>query len=493
MNYFFAYVNKQNTSCESQAAISGGHLAVVETASDILKSGGNAVDAAISAYLVACIAEPCMASLAAGLYAIYCPSNGPAVSLDAFCQTPIRKKSPDEIEFFPVEVDFGDQKELFYAGMGSVAVPAAVAGLFELHKKYGRMPLRELFGPAVLASRNGVPLSDFQYQDLILLAQIFQKDPKLESIFFNAGGIVRPGTLIRLPDLGDYLDFLSRSSEREFYEGEFATKLINLSDDKGGHLQKADLENVKPIWSRAKHTHFRGADIYTPGSGSFGSWLLNYWFESLDAFSHLGSNESLIQALQKTAQIKDRAIIDFHGLKEGGTSHFNILDKDGNGISLTFSIGEGSGRVVPETGIHLNNMLGESALLPNGFHSWPENSRMISMMTPVGLFHPKRKTKLLLGSGGAGRIPFMLAQVIQNWIEGDQHLNDIIMHPRCHFDGEHWQLEPGFDRSCIPHGSSINQWNRFSLYFGGVHAIMDHDSALEAMGDPRRDGVGILI
>ena len=180
-------------------------------------------------------------------------------------------------------------------------------------------------------------------------------------------------------------------------------------------------------------------------------------------------------------------------MKRNGTSHFNVLDRWGNAVAITFSIGEGSGRVVPGTGVHLNNMLGEAALLPEGFHSWTENDRMVSMMAPVGLWHPERNTRMVLGSGGAGRIPIMLAQVMQDWISGDRHLEEVIHAPRCHYDGSVWQLEPGCPAPEDGQDQPVKQWDKFSLYFGGVHALWDHNGGLEAVGDPRRDGVGLVF
>lgn len=478
----------------AKGAVSGGHEAVVNAASEILRDGGNAVDAAIAAYFMACIAEPCMASLGAGMFCIYWPSSGRPLALDAFCQTPIVKRSRDEIDFFPVLVDFGDEKELFYAGMGAVAIPAVVSGLFDMHTRYGSIPMSELAEPAIAAAKEGVPLSDFQHQDLVLLDQIFRADPVLKSLYFPDGNLINAGTPAGNPDFADFLYDICRSSARDFYEGEWGQRFIRLSDEFGGHVTRDDLRSVHAIWEPAIATTYHGAEIFTPDSGSYGSWLIRYWFDYLNKHAEKGrSGEALLSAVWATSKMIKPGRAIFRNLKKNGTSHFNVMDKWGNGIAMTFSIGEGSGRVVPGTGVHMNNMLGEAALLPDGFHSWEENERMNSMMSPCALWHPERKTRMLLGSGGAGRIPFILAQVMQDWIAGDRHLNEIIMDPRCHFDGTTWQFEPGFDSQGDLKGSPVNRWESYSLYFGGVHALMDHSGHLEAMGDPRRDGVGYVI
>ena len=99
----------------------------------------------------------------------------------------------------------------------------------------------------------------------------------------------------------------------------------------------------------------------------------------------------------------------------GSTSHLNVVDHAGNAVALTTTIGEGSGYYIPGTMIHMNNMLGEPYLLPSGLHSWIPDKRLSSMMAPAITVNEKGYPKLVMGTGGAGRIPFMLSQVWYNW------------------------------------------------------------------------------
>ena len=474
-------------------AVSGGHEKVIDTAAEILEAGGNAADAAISAYLMACVAEPCMASLGAGMLALYWPNGGKPLILDAFCQTPKVKRPEDEIEFFPVLVDFGEEKELFYAGMGAVAIPAVVSGLFELHERLGSIPLTELCQPAIEACKYGVPLSDFQHHDLILLEKIFRKDHILTDIFYKDNKLVDPGTLIKMPEFAEYLDFLSRESSREFYEGEFAKSLLDMSREYGGHITREDLAQVSAEWSPALNMKYLGAHIFSPGFPSFGGWLVKYWFDNLARDTEDDYREKKGNAIWSTSKVARDGLAQFQSMKQNGTSHFNIIDRFGNALSMTFSIGEGSGRVIRGTGVHTNNMLGEAALLPGGFHSWQEDVRMISMMSPVALFHEERKTRIILGTGGAGRIPLMLSQVMQDWISGERSLSEDINSPRCHFDGATWQCEPGYPLHDDLRNKAVNKWSTNNMFFGGAHAILDRGHDMEAVGDKRRDGVGKLI
>jgi gamma-glutamyltranspeptidase/glutathione hydrolase len=117
-------------------ALSGGHKKTLEAAQTILDIGGNAVDAAIAAYLVSFIAEPCMASIGAGGFAMVNDGNQIKV-IDFFCQTPIHKKKISQQNFYPVTIDFGNTKEDFHIGKGAIATPGAIAGVYKRRNRFG--------------------------------------------------------------------------------------------------------------------------------------------------------------------------------------------------------------------------------------------------------------------------------------------------------------------------------------------------------------------
>ena len=203
-------------------ALSGGHKKTIEAAEIILNQGGNAVDAAIAGYLVSFVAEPCMASLGAGGFAII--NNKEQIKvIDFFCQTPIQKKRITQQEFYPVTVDFGRTTEDFHVGKGSIAVPGALAGIYKMHELYGSIPIKQLIEPALLWSKEGIALDHFQAYDFNLLKEIFALDPNMKHIYFNNDGTLKKeGDLIKMESYNDFLDVLSHEGRDLFYKGEIA-------------------------------------------------------------------------------------------------------------------------------------------------------------------------------------------------------------------------------------------------------------------------------
>ncbi len=155
------------------------------------------------------------------------------------------------------------------------------------------------------------------------------------------------------------------------------------------------------------------------------------------------------------------------------------------------SNGEGSGYVVPGTGMMLNNMLGEDDLHPHGFHAAPPGQRVPSMMAPSILLAGD-EPRLVLGSGGSKRIRTAILQVLSNVVDFDLDVRAAVEAPRIHWDGELLQVEPGFDPAAVEalqHRWTVNAWDQPNLYFGGVHAVRGD----EGHGDARRGGHALLV
>jgi gamma-glutamyltranspeptidase/glutathione hydrolase len=173
-----------------------------------------------------------------------------------------------------------------------------------------------------------------------------------------------------------------------------------------------------------------------------------------------------------------------------GTTHISVRDVEGGFAGMTASNGEGCGHVVPGTGFMLNNMLGEEDLNRPGFHRWPRNRRLASMMAPTLVL--RRGRRILLGSGGSNRIRTAIAQVLANLMHFDLDLADAIRAPRMHLEGQRLAIEhphsawpASVDRWLDRHAPDARRWPEPNLYFGGIHAVADHDAAADA----RRGGV----
>jgi len=495
-------------------ALSGGHKKTIEAAEIILKQGGNAVDAAIAGYLVSFIAEPCMASIGAGGFAIVNDTKKIKV-IDFFCQTPIRKKSISQQDFYPVTVDFGNTTEDFHVGMGSIAVPGAIAGIYKMHESYGSIPLKQLFEPAILWAKEGVALDRFQAYDFRLLKDIFVLDSSVKHIFFDDNSILKKeGDIIKMESYSNFLDTLSYEGRDLFYRGEVAK---SISDDmlSGGHLTRSDFEQYNAIIRDPIKFNFLGQTVQTTGFPSVGGMLLtailntfqdsiqgkNIIPQTIEHFQEIASLFSSISKLNNDkSQIANYLSHNFgintrinsraDSKKWGGTSHFNVVDKMGMTVSLTTSIGEGSGYFIPGTDMQLNNMLGEEALMPNGFHNWTENQRLQSMMCPTILTNDRGLTTHALGSGGAGRIPYAIAQTLINSLYFNTSMDLAISAPRIHLNNSSFEVEKGYDVENFDI-HNLNIWEDKSLYFGGINAISKNGTSFMAYADERRYGSSI--
>ncbi|MFK7948076.1 MAG: gamma-glutamyltransferase [Saprospiraceae bacterium] len=334
--------------------ISAGHEKTAEAASEILKIGGNAVDATIAAFFASFVAEPCMSSAAGGAFANVL-FEGQTRLYDFFCQTPRYKRPISEVNFFPITVDFGDATEDFYVGHGSVAVPGAIAGAFALHRDFGSIPMRELIQPAMEYAKNGIDLVPFQALDLKLLEPIFRVSPLSKSIFFNdKNEIKKTGSLHHVPKIADFLDFISREGEQAFYLGEVARKIVETQQAKGGYLTREDFEKYQVIVRQPLSFLYNHHQILTNPLPSTGGSLIALMMMNLEKTTenHLSKEYilNLHQMLEKVADFGKlphelaKALTENlkkHTSKHGSTTHFNVVDKDGNAVSLTSTNGEG--------------------------------------------------------------------------------------------------------------------------------------------------------
>jgi len=170
-----------------------------------------------------------------------------------------------------------------------------------------------------------------------------------------------------------------------------------------------------------------------------------------------------------------------------GTTHVSVVDSEGNAASMTTSNGEGSGYIVPGTGIMLNNMMGEDDLHPLGFHASPAGQRISSMMSPT-IIMKGDLPELVVGSGGSKRIRTAITQVISNIIDFKMEIKQAVEAPRIHWDEDTLQVEPGYSREAIARLEGnwpVNLWQEKNIYFGGAHAVAPGRGGA---GDSRRGG-----
>lgn len=508
-----------------RGVVAAGHPATAQAACHVLEAGGNAFDATLAALLAACVAEPILASLGGGGFLLAHSGAGEQILYDFFTQTP-RQRREGEVDFYPIEGDFGGTTQEFHIGYGSVACPGIVKGLFEVHRDLGSLPFAELAEPAVRLARDGVEVNSFQAYIQKVLAPILRSTPESRALFQwneQEGRSMPVGTLFRSPDLADFLEALTSEGEDLFYRGEVGRRLARASIEGGGHLTLEDLEGYRV--ERRSPLLFRhaGAEIATNPAPSSGGTLIAFCLELLDsvaaelgAFGSRAHLHPLVEAMALTNQARrrlagepgaslepllERPILDEyrrtllqHRASTRGTTQISVADGAGNLASLTLSNGEGSGIVLPGTGILLNNMLGEEDLNPGGFHTWPRDRRLSSMMAPTVLTSDDGR-RVALGSGGSNRLRTAIVQVMVNFLDLSLPLEDAVLRPRLHFENGRLHIEPGLPADAV---RSLQEaypdhrlWPEPNLFFGGVHAAGLGPAPATFFGgsDSRRGGV----
>ncbi len=484
----------------NKGTIAAGHHATAQAAADILGIGGNAYDAAIAAFFASFIAEPCMSSAGGGAFANILTQTGESVLLDFFCQTPLHKRPISEIEFVPMTVNFGETTEVFHIGMGAIATPGMIAGMYYIHERWGSIPMRELVQPALDLARNGVVMNDFQFFDVSVLEPIMTKEEECRKIFYPDGQPLPVGQTLKMPAMADYLEHLVKEGKRAFYEGEFAEKTVAACRERGGFLSLQDFKQYEVIARQPLAIPYRGKTILTNPLPSIGGTLLGLLMRGLDssfeqqpyqAFSpaHVQNLQAL---LDDTYRVKRD--LDTLAKKWGSTSHFNIVDKWGNAINTTMSNGEGCGFMAPDTNIMLNNMLGEASLLPNGFHTWEEDVRLSSMMSPTLVANAKGECEIAIGTGGGSRIPAAIAQVLHYLIDFDMPITEAVHAARMHQEHNELNLEPALvgKHKDYPDLNVIN-WKAPAMFFGGVHTIQKQGATYIGAADERREGFAMEL
>lgn len=516
--------------CGRVGAIAAGHAVTASAGQEVLAAGGNAYDAAIAAFFTSCVAEPVLSSLGGGGFLLSQTTSGERQLFDFFVQTPAQKQPAESLDFQPVWADFGTTRQQFHIGLGSIATPGVVKGMFEIHRQLGSMPMSELVQPAIHAARNGVRLNALQAYIFSVVSPILLASPEAAAVFSSnsSNSLIGEGELFCLPELAETLEILAIEGDELFYRGELAQQMVRESAEQGGQLQLDDFEQYRVQCHQPLSFRYRNSQLFSnppPSSGGILiAFALRLWQQVCDRSIEYGSLQHLqwlAQVMEKTNQARVEAhldegnghpcsdkLLDEKLLKRyreaiagrskanRGTTHISIIDRWRNVATLTVSNGEGCGRMVPSAGFMLNNMLGEEDLNPQGFQCWQENQRMTSMMAPSIINQPDGGI-VALGSGGSNRIRTAILQTIINLLDFDKTLEQAVSLPRLHFENALLNIETGFTEavltSLLEQYPQHKNWDSLNLFFGGVHSVQYQNGQFSGVGDPRRGGVCELV
>ncbi|MEL7448750.1 MAG: gamma-glutamyltransferase [Pseudomonadota bacterium] len=483
-----------------------------DAGADIAVAGGNAVDAAIAAALVSMTTEPGVCSLGGGAYLTISPPDGEALTIDGNVEMPGRGLAAEELGRGTHEavLQYGGGVTTV-VGHGSIGTPGALSALHMAHSRFGRLPWRELFGPAIDWARDGFPLPQASYNYLKFAHESVYgwQAESHAALHDESGALLSHGDKVMVAGLADSLERIARVGAQDFYTGEIGAMIAADCRQHDGPLGRADLEAYTPV-VRAPLTsrlgQWRISTNPPPAVGgatltamlmllsrdaprhdkpdperraAIARWVLTYRRENLD----------LADDIEKAANEMLEACGE-DSVRAPSTVHTSAVDNGGLACALTASAGYGAGVISPGTGIWMNNCLGEIELNRRGLVPGPPGTRLVSNMAPCTA-HGDNGALLAIGSPGADRITTALAQTLDNFITYGMDLKDAIDAPRLHIDMSgaepRLHLEPGieieqYDLPRVEHGEH-------AMYFGGVGAAMMHANGdFEVAADPRRTG-----
>jgi gamma-glutamyltranspeptidase/glutathione hydrolase len=489
----------------SRAVIAAGHPVTAEAGARVLRAGGNAVDAAVAAVLASSVAEPLLTGLGAGGYLLVAGAGQRPMVLDFFVAAPGR--GADRLGRAPLEavdVDFGDAVQVFNVGASAVGVPGVPAGVDAALERWGSASLGDLAAPAAALAREGVALNAEQAYIAQILSPIMRSTPECAALWAPGGKVLAEGDVFRNAELADSLELLGREGAAPFYDGPVGHALSDWVVARGGVLTREDLAAYQVVPRAPARVPYRDRQVLTNPPPNAGGILLAYALGRLDRDAPSPPRlrdvlDAMVAAQAErttefTARLDEPGILHrFLGSRLGATTHISVLDADGMAASVTCTNGEGSGLLVPGTGIHLNNIMGEEDLSPVGFHRDPPGRHMPSMMAPTVVLNGG-EVELVLGSAGSNRIRSALLQTIVGAVDHGLDARSAVDAPRLHIESGNLYVEPGvpieeLDRMRY----ELVRFRSRNVFFGGVQAVRRDPATGEVTGagDPRRGGVAV--
>ena len=344
--------------------------------------------------LTSFVTEPLLTGLGAGGYMLVAAPGRDDVLLDFFVAAPGHgADTAGRAPLVPAEVSFGDVVQVFNIGASSCGPYGNPAGIWAAAERFGTVPLADLAAPAAALARGGVEVNEQQAYLFEILAPITALTEESRALYMPEGRPLREGERHRDPVLADALERLAAEGPAPFYTGDVAAAVVEWVTERGGTLTREDLAAYGAMPREPVRVCYRGREVLTNPPPSAGGTLLAYALALLDRSDPPPSVLEIVAAMERAQDERTPAFLEgldapgflerFMASRLGSTTHISVLDADGWACSVTCTNGEGSGLVVPGTGMHVNNMMGEQDLSPLGFFMHPPGRRLPSMMAPT--------------------------------------------------------------------------------------------------------------
>ena len=511
----------------------------------ILDMGGNAVDAAVAVGFSLAITLPRAGNLGGGGFMlVYLKDEDKTIAVD------FRSASPKNItqdDFLFLKNNY-DQRRYGYKASG---VPGTVAGLIQTHERYGKLPLRRILKPVINQARKGLDVS-YDLNQAIGSANQIALDVESTNIYLQDNDPILEHSKMIRKDLAWTINEIAKNGDEAFYEGSIAKKIIQAMNEHGGYISAKDLREYQPRFSEPIKTTYRGLTVFAHPPPAGGAAVLLESLNILENFSVTDMGAQSAQFLHLFAEALQRGHMDrsrFMGdpefydvpiqkiiskkrastlakeinlasvtppgdlnpdslFYEGeNTTHYSIVDKDGNAVSNTYTLGYsfGSGVTIPGTGILMDNQMnnfayryGEEGIIDRSAsegNKFEPGKRPMSTMTPVIVFDENNALKLISGSPGGALIPAAVLRVITGIIDFDLNLGEATMLPRIHKDWpyESLRIEKGISSDTKKVLESFGHELEESKTMGSTQSILISSQGIEGYADLRRPNAGVAI
>lgn len=521
-----------------------------EAALEVLKEGGNAIDAAVTAAFTLSVTLPRAGALGGGGFMlVHLAGENRTFAID------YRETAPAAAhrDLFLRDDGTPDPLASRFSPL-AVGVPGNVAGWLHALETHGTIDRQRAIAPAIALAQDGFPVSKALFDSLVIAAPRLFRDRAAGGVFYTRFGTPLPiGTTLRQPDLAQTLRRVANEGAAGFYDGPVAEEMIAVLKENGGIMTRDDLRSYRPIERPTVSGTYRGHTVHSmppPSSGGvhllqilkmiephdigamgFGSaHTIHLMAEAMkrayaDRSQHLGDtdfvhvpiaellNRDYLARRMETVSpdtatpAADIAPGEPSGPAEGdNTTHFSIVDAHGNAVSNTFSINFSYGAqiMVPETGVLLNNTMDDFSAKPGapnayGLVGGEKNAieggkRMLSSMTPTIVLDEDGKLSLVTGSPGGSRIITTTLHLIVNWIDHGMNIAEATNAPRFHHQWlpDFLRVENGFSPDTLTllreRGHDVREGNAM----GATQSILRHGSWWTGASDPRRPDAATL-
>ena len=514
-----------STGSNPAFAAAAGTPYAAEAAAETYRAGGNAADAAVAAAAAVGVTEPLMSSIGGGGFALVRDTLGEAELIDYYDVMPGQGLpasafgaggSPQTMI-----LKYGAGVRSIVGGASS-AVPGSLRGWETILARHGRLGLKEALAPAVRFAREGFRVCKTSALWFGVAEEVLRLTEETRKHFYKGKRVYREGEQMRFPDLADTLEAVGEGGVGIFYEGELARRISAYMLQMGGVITEEDLAGYEAIVREPMSVRYGAGAMYTNGPPSAGGPTLAQMLKVVSAYDLATMPQSeyvrvMTGAMKLALRDRETAYLDgsenrrvaerltgeeyaaeqrrriFSAFGSPNTTHLACVDSEGLAVSITASMGYGSGLVVPGTGIPMNNTLGEPELNPKGFHALQPGERLISNMSPT-VVSSEEGGIIALGSPGASRIPTAILQTVINVLDFGMALEGAVLAPRFHAEGDLFAYEAGARTADLDSYERVLSYETPNMFFGGVNAVRrTPNGRFEAAADPRRSGGTAIV